>query len=72
MLKEKYHLIKHDILRVDKRGMFVTLKKGNSSKISYKNPRNGEEIDLIYNPLSINIPTAVSYTHLDVYKRQFL
>lgn len=58
MLKEKYHLIKHDVLRVDKRGMFVTLKKGNSSKISYKNPRNGEEIDLIYNPLSINIPTV--------------
>lgn len=36
MLKEKYHLIKHDILRVDKRGMFVTLKKGIALKYPTK------------------------------------
>lgn len=58
LLRNKYKLIKQDILKVDKQGMFVSLLKGKNSNVIYKNPHNGELIEISYNPLSVNIPTV--------------
>lgn len=49
ILKEKYRLVRQDILKTDKSGLFVTLKKGQKSSVEYENPINGEHIYLAYN-----------------------
>lgn len=55
--KRKYQLIKQDILKVDRSGLVVTLKKGNPSRVEYLNPFNGEKIELSYNPRVTSLPT---------------
>lgn len=55
--KRKYQLIKQDILKVDRSGLVVTLKKGNPSRVEYLNPINGEKMELSYNPRVTSLPT---------------
>lgn len=49
ILRKKYQLVKHDLIDVNYQGLFVTLKKGGSSKIEYQHPRTGERFTLSYN-----------------------
>ncbi len=58
IMKDRYRLIKQDILKIDSKGIFVTLKKGAESKVTYENPSNGERIELAYNPKLIGLPTT--------------
>lgn len=58
IMKERYKLVKQDVLRIDSKGIFVTLKKGSESKVMYENPKNGEKIELSYNPKLTNLPTT--------------
>jgi predicted component of viral defense system (DUF524 family) len=58
LLKEKYELVSQDILRTEGSRLFVTLVKGKGSRVRYRNPRNGEAIELSYNPSSSNLPTV--------------
>jgi predicted component of viral defense system (DUF524 family) len=54
----KYQLLKQDILKVDRTGLTVTLKKGNPSRVEYLNPVNGEKMELSYNPKIASLPTV--------------
>jgi len=58
LMKERYRLVKQDIIKVDTRGLFVTLRKGGSSMVTYANPYNGERIELSYNPQTNKLPTV--------------
>ncbi len=61
MKERKYKLAKNsdDIIKVNKTGVTVALVKGEESKITFINPRTGEEITLLYNPKSEkNSPTV--------------
>ncbi len=58
LMKGKYELISQDIIRVNGKGLFVSLVKGQRSNVRYRNPRNGEIITLSYNPKEINVPTV--------------
>lgn len=58
IMREKYNLLTRDFLKVDTRGIFYTLKKGQESKVSYINPKNSERITLSYNPSSGELPTV--------------
>ena len=58
ILREKYNLLSRDFLKVDTKGIFYTLKKGQESKVSYINPINSERITLSYNPSSGELPTV--------------
>lgn len=58
MMKERYELISQDIVKVQGNGLFVSLVKGSSSKVKYRNPENGEVITLSYNPKSGQVPTV--------------
>jgi predicted component of viral defense system (DUF524 family) len=51
LLSNKYELIKQDIVKLNKSGIFVKLERGNSSKLVYHHPKNGEEFTLYYNAL---------------------
>lgn len=51
LLAKKYRLIKQDIIRVNRSGLFVTLDKTQRAKVDYENPRNGERFTLYYNAL---------------------
>ncbi|MEK4509153.1 restriction endonuclease-like protein [Paenibacillus sp. FSL K6-2524] len=51
LLSKKYKLIKQDIIKVNRSGIFVTLDKGRKSKMVYENPLNGETFTLYYNAL---------------------
>ncbi|WP_127586155.1 restriction endonuclease-like protein [Paenibacillus koleovorans] len=51
LLANKYQLIDHDIIRVNRTGLFVTLDKSQRAKVEYENPRNGERFVLYYNAL---------------------
>ncbi len=57
IIKQKYNIIKQDIINTDNSGMFVTLKIGKASKIVYENSHN-DRIELIYNSTSFNLPTV--------------
>lgn len=50
LLKKEYQLISPDIIRIDNRGITITLVKGTRSTVRFINPRTGEVIKLIYNP----------------------
>ena len=50
LLKKEYQLISPDIIKVDNRGITVTLVKGTRSAARFMNPGTGELIKLIYNP----------------------
>ncbi|CAM3024898.1 restriction endonuclease-like protein [Paenibacillus sediminis] len=51
LLSEKYKLVKQDIIRVNRNGLFVTLDRSQSAKVEYENPANGERFELYYNKL---------------------
>ena len=58
MMRDRYELISQDIVKVQGNGLFVSLVKGSSSKVKYRNPENGELITLSYNPKSGQVPTV--------------
>ena len=58
MMKDRYELISQDIVKVQGNGLFVSLVKGSSSKVKYRNSENGEVITLSYNPKSSQVPTV--------------
>lgn len=49
LLKKKYRLVRNDIIKVERDGVFVRLKKGKTAKVTYENPRNGERFTIAYN-----------------------
>ncbi|ASS74253.1 hypothetical protein CIG75_04145 [Tumebacillus algifaecis] len=51
LLKTKYTLVSQNILRVDRRGVFVRLDKKRSASVTYLNTQNGEKFTLFYNAL---------------------
>ncbi len=58
MMKNRYQLISQNIVKVQGNGLFVSLVKGSSSKVKYRNPENGEIITLSYNPKASQVPTV--------------
>lgn len=51
LLSRKYELLKQDIIKVQRTGIFVTLDKSAKAKMVYRNPSNGEVFTLYYNAL---------------------
>ncbi|PWV98526.1 hypothetical protein DFQ01_11736 [Paenibacillus cellulosilyticus] len=51
LLAKKYRLLKQDIIRVNRSGLFVTLDRTQRAKVDYENPNNGERFTLYYNAL---------------------
>ncbi|SEP01119.1 restriction endonuclease-like protein [Paenibacillus sp. OV219] len=51
LLSRKYELLKQDIIKVNRTGIFVTLDKTQKAKMVYRNPKNGEVFTLYYNTL---------------------
>ncbi|MEG2743940.1 MAG: DUF2357 domain-containing protein, partial [Clostridium sp.] len=49
LLQKKYKLISADFLKIHKTGINVSLIKGDSSCLKYKNPRTGETFEVLYN-----------------------
>jgi len=49
ILKDKYKMIKNDIIELDYSGINVTLSKGASAEVEYQNPITGEKFTLSYN-----------------------
>jgi hypothetical protein len=58
LLKNKYKLLKQDLIKADNSGLFVTLTKGKKASVTYENYKNGERFTLVYNPLIKGIPTV--------------
>ncbi|MHA6533703.1 DUF2357 domain-containing protein [Paenibacillus sp. BAC0078] len=59
LLGQKYKLVKQDIIKVNRNGIFVTLDRSQSAKMVYENLVNGEQFILYYNaiPGSDKTPT---------------
>ncbi|WP_308637854.1 restriction endonuclease-like protein [Paenibacillus silvisoli] len=57
LLSRKYELLKQDIIKVNRTGIFVTLDKTQKAKVVYRNPKNGEEFTLYYNTLPLGEKT---------------
>jgi predicted component of viral defense system (DUF524 family) len=53
LLSNKYKLVKQDIIRVDRSGLYVTLDKTTQAVVTYENPQNGEQFTLHYNSLPV-------------------
>lgn len=51
LLGRKYELLKQDIIKVNRTGIFVTLDKSQQARMVYRNPKNGEIFTLYYNAL---------------------
>jgi predicted component of viral defense system (DUF524 family) len=51
LLSRKYELLKQDIIKINRTGVFVTLDKSQKAKMVYRNPKNGEIFTLYYNTL---------------------
>lgn len=51
LLGRKYSLIKQNLIRLNHSGLFVTLGRGQQSRMEYLNPRNNETFVLYYNSL---------------------
>ncbi|GMK46625.1 hypothetical protein PghCCS26_37540 [Paenibacillus glycanilyticus] len=51
LLSRKYELVKQDIIKVNRTGIFVTLDKSQQARMVYRNPINGEIFTLYYNAL---------------------
>ena len=49
LLRKKYKLLRNDYIKINPNGIFVTLKKGVSTKVVYENPENGEKFEIGYN-----------------------
>lgn len=58
LMKNRYQLLSQDIIKVSGNGLFVSLIKGQRSRVRYLNPDNGEVITLSYNPKEIHGPTV--------------
>ena len=58
LMKERYEMISQDIIKVAGNGLFVSLIKGQRSRVQYRNPANGERITLSYNPKEISGATV--------------
>lgn len=58
LMKRRYKLLSQDIIKVAGNGLFVSLVKGQRSRVRYLNPENGEIITLSYNPKEIGVPTV--------------
>jgi len=69
LLKEKYQLVKQDFIKISNNGLFVVLKKGRGSSITYKNKINDEQYILSYNSLVGELPT-VSQKPDNIFKLQ--
>jgi hypothetical protein len=52
ILKDKYKMIKNDIIELDYSGINVTLSKGSQAEVEYLNPITGEIFTLSYNAQS--------------------
>lgn len=51
LLGQKYRLVKQDVIKVNRNGIFVTLDRSQSAKMVYENPVNGEQFILYYNAI---------------------
>lgn len=51
LLGQKYKLVKQDIIKVNRNGIFVTLDRSQSAQMVYENPLNGEQFILYYNTI---------------------
>ncbi|WP_343223518.1 restriction endonuclease-like protein [Paenibacillus solanacearum] len=51
LLNRKYELLKQDIIKVNRTGVFVTLDKSQQARMVYRNPKNDEIFTLYYNTL---------------------
>lgn len=51
ILRKKYKLIQNDLVKINNSGVFVTLKKGSETQVTYQNPKNGELFTISYNSL---------------------
>lgn len=51
ILRQNHEVIRNDLVKVNDKGLFVTLVRSKSGKIRYRNPKNGEIFELQYNPL---------------------
>lgn len=51
LLSRKYELVKQDVIKLNRGGLFVRLERGNASRMVYRHPHNGEEFILYYNAL---------------------
>ena len=58
LMKDKYELVSQDIIRTDGTGLFVSLIKGQRSRVKYRDLKTGEVITLSYNPKAVNVPTV--------------
>lgn len=57
LLGQKYKLVKQNIIRVNRSGIFVTLDRSQSAKMVYENPVNGEQFILYYNAIPVTDQT---------------
>lgn len=51
LLKKKYELLRQDIIRMQRGGLFVTLDQSQKASVTYRNPKNGETFGLFYNSM---------------------
>lgn len=58
LMKNRYELLSQDIIKIAGKGLFVSLIKGQRSRVRYRNPANGEIITLSYNPSEIKGATV--------------
>ena len=58
LMKGKYELISQDVIQTNGSGLFVSLEKGRSSTVRYRDTKSGEKITLSYNPKETNVPTV--------------
>ena len=57
-MKDRHEMISQDIIKIQGNGLFVSLVKGQGSKVKYRNVENGDIITLSYNPKAAGIPTV--------------
>lgn len=58
LMKDRYEMVSQDIIKTYGNGLFVSLVKGQNSRVKYRNPENGEQITLSYNPSESKGPTV--------------
>lgn len=58
MRNDRYQLVSQDIVRVQGNGLFISLLKGQGSRVKYRDVRSGELITLTYNPMKNRMPTV--------------
>ena len=57
LLRKKYKLKRNGLIKFDRSGINVILKKGQESSIVYKEPKNDEEFTITYNRFFTRLPT---------------